>query len=107
MWEGVKTTGSVYTQIAEDSPLLLFIFSTVQNVPAQIYLFFLHLEHFFMNSLTLTFLPPIHFPIPTDHFNGITTAYTATREGKFTKVDFASSFVWLLFYATAFVWLYF
>jgi len=29
-------------------------------------------------------------PIPTDHFNGITTAYTATREGKFTKVDFAN-----------------
>ncbi|TYT72360.1 S8 family serine peptidase [Microcystis aeruginosa] len=29
-------------------------------------------------------------PIPTDHFNGITTAYTAKREGKFTKVDFAN-----------------
>lgn len=29
-------------------------------------------------------------PIPTDHYNGITTAYTAKREGKFTKVDFAN-----------------
>jgi subtilisin family serine protease len=29
-------------------------------------------------------------PIPTDHFNGITTAYTAKRQGKFKKVDFAN-----------------
>jgi Subtilase family len=29
-------------------------------------------------------------PIPTDHYNGITTAYTARRDGKFTKVDFAN-----------------
>lgn len=29
-------------------------------------------------------------PIPTDHYNGITTAYTTKREGKFTKVDFAN-----------------
>lgn len=29
-------------------------------------------------------------PIPTDHYNGITTAYTAKRDGKFTKVDFAN-----------------
>ncbi len=29
-------------------------------------------------------------PIPTDHYNGITTAYTAKRQGKFTKVDFAN-----------------
>jgi hypothetical protein len=29
-------------------------------------------------------------PIPTDQYNGITTAYTAKREGKFTKVDFAN-----------------
>ncbi|MGF1480637.1 MAG: S8 family serine peptidase [Cyanophyceae cyanobacterium] len=29
-------------------------------------------------------------PIPTDHFNGITAAYTTTRQGSFTKVDFAN-----------------
>ncbi|MGK7914238.1 MAG: S8 family serine peptidase, partial [Prochloraceae cyanobacterium] len=29
-------------------------------------------------------------PIPTDNFNGITTAYTTKRQGKFTKVDFAN-----------------
>ena len=29
-------------------------------------------------------------PIPTDHYNGITTAYTAKREGIYTKVDFAN-----------------
>jgi hypothetical protein len=29
-------------------------------------------------------------PIPTDHYNGITTAYTAKRDGKYTKVDFAN-----------------
>ena len=29
-------------------------------------------------------------PIPTDNFNGITTAYTTKRDGKFTKVDFAN-----------------
>jgi subtilisin family serine protease len=29
-------------------------------------------------------------PIPTDHYNGITTAYTTKRQGKFTKVDFAN-----------------
>ncbi|MDV3000146.1 MAG: hypothetical protein N5P05_001752 [Chroococcopsis gigantea SAG 12.99] len=29
-------------------------------------------------------------PIPTDHYNGITTAYTTMREGKFRKVDFAN-----------------
>ena len=29
-------------------------------------------------------------PIPTDNFNGITTAYTTKREGTFTKVDFAN-----------------
>ncbi|ACK72319.1 peptidase S8 and S53 subtilisin kexin sedolisin [Gloeothece citriformis PCC 7424] len=29
-------------------------------------------------------------PIPTDQYNGITTAYTAKREGKFIKVDFAN-----------------
>lgn len=29
-------------------------------------------------------------PIPTDHFNGITTAYSTRREGVFTKVDFAN-----------------
>ena len=29
-------------------------------------------------------------PIPTDHFNGITTAYSTKREGKFIKVDFAN-----------------
>ena len=29
-------------------------------------------------------------PIPTDNFNGITTAYTTKREGKFKKVDFAN-----------------
>lgn len=29
-------------------------------------------------------------PIPTDHFNGITTAYTTKRKGKFNKVDFAN-----------------
>ena len=28
--------------------------------------------------------------IPTDHFNGITTAYSTKRQGKFTKVDFAN-----------------
>ncbi|MEL6496203.1 MAG: S8 family serine peptidase, partial [Cyanobacteria bacterium J06623_7] len=28
-------------------------------------------------------------PIPTDNFNGITTAYTVQREGQFSKVDFA------------------
>ncbi|MEQ8961987.1 MAG: S8 family serine peptidase, partial [Coleofasciculus sp. C2-GNP5-27] len=29
-------------------------------------------------------------PIPTDHYNGITTAYTTQRQGLFTKVDFAN-----------------
>lgn len=29
-------------------------------------------------------------PIPTDHYNGITTAYTAQRDGEFKKVDFAN-----------------
>ena len=29
-------------------------------------------------------------PIPTDNFNGITTAYTTKRNGKFAKVDFAN-----------------
>ncbi|NES23743.1 MAG: S8 family serine peptidase, partial [Symploca sp. SIO3E6] len=29
-------------------------------------------------------------PIPTDHYNGITTAYSTQREGVFTKVDFAN-----------------
>lgn len=29
-------------------------------------------------------------PIPTDNFNGITTAYTTQRKGKFNKVDFAN-----------------
>ena len=29
-------------------------------------------------------------PIPTDNFNGITTAYTTKREGVFAKVDFAN-----------------
>jgi hypothetical protein len=29
-------------------------------------------------------------PIPTDNFNGITTAYTTKRKGIFTKVDFAN-----------------
>ncbi|MEL6500136.1 MAG: S8 family serine peptidase [Cyanobacteria bacterium J06623_1] len=29
-------------------------------------------------------------PIPTDNFNGITTAYTMKRDGKFSKVDFAN-----------------
>ncbi len=29
-------------------------------------------------------------PIPTDNFNGITTAYTTTRENQFKKVDFAN-----------------
>lgn len=29
-------------------------------------------------------------PIPTDNYNGITTAYTAQREGAFLKVDFAN-----------------
>lgn len=29
-------------------------------------------------------------PIPTDNFNGITTAYTTKRQGVFTKVDFAN-----------------
>ncbi len=29
-------------------------------------------------------------PIPTDQYNGITTAYTAKRDGKFLKVDFAN-----------------
>ncbi|WP_267383535.1 S8 family serine peptidase [Cyanobacterium sp. uoEpiScrs1] len=29
-------------------------------------------------------------PIPTDHYNGITTAYTTKQKGKFTKVDFAN-----------------
>ena len=29
-------------------------------------------------------------PIPTDNFNGITTAYTMKREGQFRKVDFAN-----------------
>ncbi|WP_013320683.1 S8 family serine peptidase [Gloeothece verrucosa] len=29
-------------------------------------------------------------PIPTDQYNGITTAYTAKREGQFAKVDFAN-----------------
>ncbi|MDJ0730175.1 MAG: S8 family serine peptidase [Crocosphaera sp.] len=29
-------------------------------------------------------------PIPTDHYNGITTAYTTKREGIYTKVDFAN-----------------
>ena len=29
-------------------------------------------------------------PIPTDNFNGITTAYSTKRQGKFVKVDFAN-----------------
>jgi hypothetical protein len=29
-------------------------------------------------------------PIPTDQYNGITTAYSTRREGTFTKVDFAN-----------------
>ena len=29
-------------------------------------------------------------PIPTDHYNGITTAYSAQRQGIYTKVDFAN-----------------
>jgi len=29
-------------------------------------------------------------PIPTDHYNGVTTAYTTKRQGIFTKVDFAN-----------------
>jgi hypothetical protein len=29
-------------------------------------------------------------PIPTDQYNGITTAYTMKRSGKFSKVDFAN-----------------
>ena len=29
-------------------------------------------------------------PIPTDHYNGITTAYSTKREGIYTKVDFAN-----------------
>jgi len=29
-------------------------------------------------------------PIPTDQYNGITSAYTTKREGKFTKIDFAN-----------------
>ena len=29
-------------------------------------------------------------PIPTDHFNGITTASSVKRQGKFTKVDFSN-----------------
>lgn len=29
-------------------------------------------------------------PIPTDNYNGVTTAYTTQREGIFTKVDFAN-----------------
>ncbi|NEP01657.1 MAG: S8 family serine peptidase [Symploca sp. SIO2E9] len=29
-------------------------------------------------------------PIPTDHYNGITTAYTTKRKGIFQKVDFAN-----------------
>ena len=29
-------------------------------------------------------------PIPTDNFNGITTAYTTQRNGQYTKVDFAN-----------------
>ncbi len=29
-------------------------------------------------------------PIPTDNFNGITTAYTTKRRGEFNKVDFAN-----------------
>jgi subtilisin family serine protease len=29
-------------------------------------------------------------PIPTDHFNGITTAYSSKRQGKFIKVDFGN-----------------
>ncbi|MGK7946013.1 MAG: S8 family serine peptidase, partial [Microcystaceae cyanobacterium] len=29
-------------------------------------------------------------PIPTDHYNGITTAYTAQRDGIYNKVDFAN-----------------
>jgi len=29
-------------------------------------------------------------PIPTDNFNGITTAYTTKRDGEFKKVDFAN-----------------
>ncbi|MGK7898464.1 MAG: S8 family serine peptidase [Xenococcus sp. (in: cyanobacteria)] len=29
-------------------------------------------------------------PIPTDNFNGITTAYSTKRQGKFLKVDFAN-----------------
>jgi subtilisin family serine protease len=29
-------------------------------------------------------------PIPTDNYNGITTAYTTKQQGKYTKVDFAN-----------------
>jgi hypothetical protein len=29
-------------------------------------------------------------PIPTDHYNGITAAYTAKRQGQYKKVDFAN-----------------
>jgi subtilisin family serine protease len=29
-------------------------------------------------------------PIPTDHYNGITTAYSSKRDGTFSKVDFAN-----------------
>ena len=29
-------------------------------------------------------------PIPTDHYNGISTAYSMKRDGQFTKVDFAN-----------------
>jgi hypothetical protein len=29
-------------------------------------------------------------PIPTDNFNGITTAYTRKKQGKYSKVDFAN-----------------
>lgn len=29
-------------------------------------------------------------PIPTDNFNGVTTAYTTKRQGEFNKVDFAN-----------------
>jgi subtilisin family serine protease len=29
-------------------------------------------------------------PIPTDNYNGVTTAYTTQRQGTFTKVDFAN-----------------
>ncbi|PSF37417.1 peptidase S8 and S53 subtilisin kexin sedolisin [Aphanothece hegewaldii CCALA 016] len=29
-------------------------------------------------------------PIPTDHYNGITAAYTAKRQGQYKKIDFAN-----------------